>query len=141
MRKCHTLDNKQKENIQREIKECLKNENKIVFVYIHGSFLKSRFRDIDIGIYLNVTPPKKKVLEYELVLEDRLSRNLSYPCDVRVLNRAPLSFRFSVIKHNVLLFSKDECRRADFECLSLVEYHDFDIYRNRYLRDALGIKV
>ena len=141
MRKYYTLDNKQKENIQREIKECLKNENKIVFAYLHGSFLKSRFRDIDIGIYLNVNPPKKKVLEYELVLEDRLSKNLSYPCDVRVLNRAPLSFRFSVIKNNVLLFSKDECRRADFECLSLVEYHDFDIYRNMYLRDALGIKV
>jgi len=46
-----------------------------------------------------------------------------------------------VIKKGVLLFSKDENKRADFECLSMVKYHDFDFYRNRYLRDALGIKL
>jgi len=141
MRKYHTLDKNQKKNIQKEITNCLRDENKIIFAYLHGSFLKDRFRDIDICIYLNVDFSKKKVLEYELVLEDELSRRLSYPCDVRVLNHAPLSFRFSVIKHGVLLFSKNEIKRADFECLSMVEYHDFDFYRNRYLRDALGIKV
>ena len=141
MKKYHNLDKNQKKIIQKKITSCLKDEDKIIFAYLHGSFLEDRFRDIDIGIYLNVDLSKKRVLKYELVLEYELTERLLYPCDIRILNHAPLYFRVSVIKKGVLLFSKDENKRADFECLSMVEYHDFDFYRNRYLRDALGIKL
>ena len=141
MSKYYNMDKNQKEKIQKKITKFLKDEDKILFAYLHGSFLNERFRDIDIGIYIDANLSKKKVLKYELFLEDELSKKLSYPCDIRVLNHAPLSFKFSVIKHGIILLSKNESRRADFECLSIVEYHDFDFYRTRYLRDALGIKV
>ncbi|GAI17576.1 unnamed protein product, partial [marine sediment metagenome] len=83
MKKYHNLDKNQKKIIQKKITSCLKDEDKIIFAYLHGSFLEDRFRDIDVGIYLNVDLSKKRVLKYELVLEDELSERLLYPCDIR----------------------------------------------------------
>jgi uncharacterized protein len=141
MNKYYTITKNEKEKIQKEIIRYLKNKKEIIFVYLHGSFLKDKFRDIDIAIYLDADFTEKKALKYELFLEDELSNKLSYPCDIRILNHTPLSFRFSVIKKGILLFSKNENKRVNFECLSLVKYHDFNFYRKRYLREALGIKV
>ncbi|MBS3749454.1 MAG: hypothetical protein KGY67_07135 [Candidatus Thermoplasmatota archaeon] len=52
------------------------------------------FKDIDISIYINKNLSKKKQLSYELSLEEKLQNIVSYPIDVRILNRAPLSFFF-----------------------------------------------
>lgn len=141
MIKYHKVENNKKEFIQKNITKYLKKDKKIVFAYLHGSFLKEKFRDIDIAIYLNTNFTKKQILKYELDLEEELSRKIDYPCDIRILNNAALSFKFSVIKNGKLLFSKNERNRSDFECLSIVKYHDFDFYRTRYMRDALGLKV
>ncbi|MEF8879628.1 MAG: nucleotidyltransferase domain-containing protein [Candidatus Thermoplasmatota archaeon] len=123
------------------MKKFLKKEKKIVFAYLHGSFLTDTFRDIDIGIYLSNVDSKKKMLDYELYLEERLNSKTGFVFDIRVLNHAPVSFCYSVIKNGEVLFSRDENQRADFESLSWVKYFDFDFYRKRYMRDALGIKV
>ena len=139
--KYHKITKNNKEKIKKEITNILKTEKKIVFSYLHGSFLKNRFQDVDIGIYLRKNPSKKNSLKYELQLEEKISRKIGYSCDVRILNNAPLSFKFSVIKNGIILFSKNESKRADFESISLVKYHDFDFYRNRYMRDVLGIKI
>jgi len=141
MIKPKNIDRNQKENIQKKLINLLKNENNILFSYLHGSFLNEAFRDIDIGIFLNKNFSKKKVLTYELSLEEKLIELIPFPCDVRVINNAPLSFKFSVIKNGIILFSKDESKRSDFESLTFVKYHDFDFYRNRYLREAIGIKI
>jgi len=141
MEKYYKINKDQKENIQKNITKILFNEKKIVFAYLHGSFLKKRFRDVDIGIYINKDLSNEQILKYELHLEEEISTKINYPIDIRVLNKAPLSFRFSVIKNGIILFSKDESKRTDFECLSLVKYHDFNFYRNRYMRGALGIKI
>ena len=109
-----------------------------MFAYLHGSFLEDYFRDIDIAIYLNTE--KKNVL-YALNLERELEEEVGFPVDVRILNHAPLSFKFGVIEQGVLLFSKDEERLCDFESLTIVEYHDFKFHREIYRREALGIEV
>jgi len=141
MRKIYSIDRNNKENIQKKITNFLEDEERIVFAYLHGSFFKEKFRDIDLAVYLNINLSKKEILKYELHLEREISRKVNYPCDIRVLNNSPLSFRFSVIKNGIILFSRNECKRSDFECLSIVEYHDFNFYRNRYMGSALGIKI
>jgi len=141
MIKYHKITENNRKKIQSEISKYLKKEKNILFVYLHGSFLQKKFRDIDIGIYLSKVFTKKQVLKYELYLETQMSNKFGYEFDVRVLNHAPLSFKFKVIKNSILLFSKDEKIRVDFESLSFVKYHDFELYRNMYLREAFGIKV
>ena len=137
--KIYAASRKDKDKIQRMIVDILKERKEIIFAYLHGSFVKDDFRDIDIAIYLNEGMDKKNILKYELFLERVLEEELSLPVDVRVLNNAPLSFRFKVIKGGELLFSRDEKLWCDFECLTFVKYHDFDFHRKTYRREALDI--
>lgn len=141
MRKPAKITTQKKREIQKIITAQLQKEKQILFSYLHGSFLQHEFRDIDIGIYTDKNLSKKKQLSYELSLEEKLQNIVSYPIDVRILNRSPLSFCFSVIKNGTLLFSKDEDKRIDFETITFVKYHDFDFYRERYRREALGIHL
>ena len=131
----------QKRKIQKMIVTMLQKENHILFAYLHGSFLQNEFRDIDIGIYTEKNLSKKNKLSYELSFEEKLQHHIFYPVDVRILNNAPLSFCFSVIKNGIVLFSNDEDKRIDFETRIFSKYHDFDFYRERYRREALGIHL
>lgn len=141
MNKFYWINDDQRKRIQKKIVGHLKKKDEIIFAYLHGSFLKNNFRDVDVSVYLDGEISKKKVLDYEMGLESELDKILSYPFDVRVLNHAPLSFRFRVIKDGFLLFSRDEDKRTDFECLTMVEYHDFGIFRKMYLREGVGIEI
>ena len=134
------IDKGQKQDIKKRVADFLKKRPEIISAYLHGSFLEGDFRDIDVAVYLTGIS-KGEALQYELNLENELGRLTNLWADVRILNHAPLSFRFSVIKNGTLLFSKDERIRCDFECLTIVEYHDFDFLRGIYRKEALGIKV
>jgi predicted nucleotidyltransferase len=134
------MTNQEATEIQDKIRHFLEQRGEILFAYLHGSFLEGDFRDIDIAVFLTERG-KKEALEYELNLESELKDLTGFSADVRSLDHSPLSFRFNVMKNGVLLFSRDEAVRTDFECLSIVEYHDLDFHRKRYREEALGIKV
>ena len=133
--KVHTLNDIQKREIINKLTRLLKEREEIVFAYLHGSFLTHDFRDIDIAIYLK----EDEDVLYEVELGVELEKILKFPVDVRVLNSAPLTFRFKVIKDGLLLFSRDEKIRSNFEALTISEYHDFSYFRKRYRREVLGI--
>ena len=136
----HVISKERKEDIKKKVTDFLQKKSDINFAYLHGSFLEGDFRDIDVAVYLTGIS-KGEALQYELNLENELSKFTDFLADVRILNHAPLSFRFGVIKNGILLFSGDERIRCDFECLTIVEYHDFDFLRGIYRREALGVKV
>jgi len=136
----HVINKEQKEDIKKKVTDFLQKRPEINFAYLHGSFLESNFRDIDVAVYLTKIS-KREALQYELNLESELGKLTGFSADVRMLNHASLSFRFNVVRSGILLFSKDERIRCDFECLTIVEYHDFDFLRKMYRREALGIKV
>ena len=135
------IDKVSKKAVKEAIREVLKNHEEILFAYLHGSFVKKdAFHDIDVAIYLERMPAS--VLEYELQMETDLMKALrKYIIDVRVLNGAPLSFKYNVIKDGIVLLSKDDDKRADFEEKTIVLYLDFLPYRKLYLRETLGVEV
>ena len=136
-----SIDKVSKKAVKEAIREMLKKHEEILFAYLHGSFVKKdAFRDIDVAIYLERMPAS--VLEYELQMETDLMKALrKYIVDVRVLNGAPLSFKYNVIKDGIVLLSKDDDKRADFEEKTIVFYLDFLPYRKLYLRETLGVEV
>lgn len=140
MKRIHRIIKSQSLEIGREITSFLESKEEIVFAYLHGSFLTGNFRDIDMALFLTGRG-NNQILQYELEMGNRLEKITKFPSDVRVLNYAPLPFRFNVIKNGILLFSKDERIRTDFECLSIAEYHDLDFLRKSYREEALGIEV
>lgn len=136
----YELSKEQKEKIKGKLRHFLERKSEIVLAYLYGSFLEGDFRDIDVAAYLTEIS-KGEALQYELNMENELKELIGFPFDVRILNYAPLPFRFNVIKNGILLLSKDERVRCDFECLTIVEYHDFDFLRSIYRREAVGINV
>ncbi|MCD6210636.1 MAG: nucleotidyltransferase domain-containing protein, partial [Methanophagales archaeon] len=89
------IDKVSKKAIEETIREVLKKHKEILFAYLHGSFVKKNtFHDIDVAVYLEKMPVS--VLEYELEMETELMKALrKYTIDVRVLNGAPLSFKYN----------------------------------------------
>jgi hypothetical protein len=59
------------------------------------------------------------------------------PVDVRVLNGAPLSFQYHVIKDGQVIVDHNPDIRADYEGRVLKQYFDFSRFRMRYLKEVM----
>ena len=128
----------EKKFIVERIKAYLRSRPDILFAYLHGSFFSgNRFRDIDIAVYLK--PAFSFSLQAELEMEAELSKRVKkYPVEVRVLNHAPLSFRYNVFKNGEPVVVVDDDLRCDFMEATLSQYFDFAPFRKMYLKEALG---
>lgn len=124
-----------KENISKE---------PILFAYLFGSFVTNqKFNDIDVAVFVDVNKiSEKSLFKYEVALEQRLADILNeYAIDVRVLNNAPISFKYQVIKNSSPIYVYDEDAMVDFEVLTYSMYFDFAALRKEYLKEVLGAKV
>jgi predicted nucleotidyltransferase len=121
------------------LSQTLSQRNEILFAYLHGSFLESKtFQDIDVAVYLEETTKHDiNIIEYEIALSLLVEKQLRIPADVRVLNWAPLSFRYNVSR-GLLLLSRDELKREDFLCATWMEYFDFLPISKAYVREVLS---
>jgi len=139
--KKHNPAPEEKKKITDTVKGLLAGRREIDFAFIHGSFVTAEsFGDIDVAVYLaeEITGPP---VNYEIALEMDLEKTLKYPVDVRILNAAPLSFQYQVIKNGAVLFERDADRRADFQAGTIDRYLDFAPFRKRYLKEVLGLEV
>lgn len=127
-----------KEAITEDIKAFCREQPDIIFAYLHGSFRKAdRFRDIDVALFLkNPTP---STLQDEIRLETELAKVIKrFPVEIRVLNHAPLSFRYNVIKDGSTIAVVDDALRCEFVETTLRDYFDFAPFRKMYLKEALS---
>lgn len=132
-----------REAVLAALRERLLQEDTVAFAYAHGSFLTGRpCHDVDLAVYSSAE--ENSDLSYELGLEvelERILREAGYPLpvDVRLLNRAPLAFRYRVIREGILLLSRDEALQVDFETRTFSQYFDFAPFQRAYLREVLGL--
>ena len=137
----HSLKLSQKEAVVNKISSYLHGEcGEITAAYLFGSFVtEDSFSDIDLGVITNVEP--ESPLNYELNLESKLERVIKYPIDIRIINRAPLSFSQSVIRNGRIVVDRDPNMRADFEGLILKQYFDFAPFHRGYLQEVINAPV
>jgi len=126
-----------KEEIIQKLKNFLYEEREIIFAYLHGSFLnENEFNDVDIALYLDKKALKKiNPVDLEISLSLRLEKDVKVPVDVKILNDAPLCFRYQATRR-YLLFSRDDSIREDFLVRTWSEYFDFIPVSKIYLREA-----
>lgn len=130
MKKKIKMNRDKKEEVVSKIKEYLNKREEVLFAYIFGSFVRSdEFSDIDIALYVDGERP----LKYEFEIEDDLEAMLKIPIDVRVINNAPVSFSYGVLKDGLLI--KDNDIRSDFQAMKFKEYMDYVHLRDAYIRD------
>lgn len=126
---------KEKEAFIRMISDILNAKEYILFAYIYGSFVsQDTFKDIDVGLFISDIK-KKSPLRLELDLEGEIGETVGIPVDIRIINDAPLSFVYNVLKNGILIVDRYRSMRSDFEGLIFKKYFDFKHLRNEYLRE------
>ena len=106
----------QRKTMIKKLRESLEKRDEIIFAYVHGSFAEGlSFKDIDVAVYVDEkTVTIKDAIDYGLEISaiTELESGLT-PLDIKVINYAPVGFRYYATK-GILLFSKDEEIRCNF---------------------------
>jgi len=127
------LANDEKEKIKKNLIKIIQNKEEVIFAYLHGSFLINGFNDIDLAFFVNAIVD---TLDYEISVSLEIEKQIHFPIDVKVLNHAPLGFKYEVTKGE-LLFSRDEEIRTDFIEKVWNQYLDFKPIEKEILMDML----
>jgi predicted nucleotidyltransferase len=140
----HALNGARRKKVLKVLAEALAKEQGLCVAYVYGSFVENDpFHDIDLALYYHPTPEFNlldRELDLEVTLEEALIEvGFRIPVDVRIINHAPLSFQYGVIKNGEILLVRDDDRRVDFEVLTLSKYFDFAPFRAAYLKEVLGL--
>jgi hypothetical protein len=126
-----------KEKLIERLKDFLRSRDEVVFAYVFGSFLEGKtFHDIDIGIYLSEIPQEQST-HYGLALSQTLSSKLRIPVDARILNFAPASFLYHVIRGK-LIIERDEEVSAKLTERTIQRYLDLKPLVYRGIKEAFG---
>ena len=117
----------------------LETRQEIVLAVLHGSFLLAgTYRDIDVAVWLGPgLPSPGERFRYALDLSVSLHLGLGLPIDVRVLNDAPLAFRYHALQGRPLV-TRDETFLDELRARTWDDYLDFQPHARQYLREALG---
>lgn len=108
----YTVSPAQREQIYLRLRSELEREPGVQFAYLYGSVLESdRIHDVDVGLFLDETAAARKasILDNLSVM---LHAAVNVPVDIRVLNEAPLSFLYHVLRGR-LLSCRDEAFLTD----------------------------
>ena len=127
------LASKEKEKIKINLIEIIQNKEEVIFAYLHGSFLSNGFNDIDLAFFVSEI---EDILDYEISVSLDIEKQIHFPIDVKVLNPAPLGFKYEVTKGE-LLFSRDEEIRTSFLEKTWHQYLDFKPIEKEILMDMM----
>lgn len=131
----------QREQVLDAFGRALQARSDVLFAYAHGSFLEDRpVHDVDIAVYLvpaaaHDTPFPSSDLAGEL--QRVLPAGLRLPVDVRLLNDAPVGFRYHAFRGR-LLYSRDEEVRAALVERTIRTYLDLEPILHRALKEAMA---
>ncbi len=139
--KFYQMSPAQKQQVVETIINALMPRKEIMFAFIYGSFHdldedNLPFRDIDVGLYVAGMAEKAGVY-YGFDLSERLSSLVKTPVDVRVINFAPLTFQFHVVRGQ-LIIDNDEDARCAFTEHVVRHYLDMEPLYIRAIKEAFG---
>ena len=123
------------EEIRKKAEKVLKAHKEVSAAYLYGSVARGQARkgsDIDIGLLLSRGYEPEPMYEAHLSLE--LEKALDADTEAKVLNGGGLIFLHQVLKHGMLLFSRDEKARIDFETDTYSRYLDRKYFYDQYNR-------
>jgi uncharacterized protein len=94
--------------------------------YVFGSYLcRERFRDVDIAVLLDEDADHQTFGAGAVGCRIGEAMRLGCDVDLKVLNHAPIEFRYAVIRNGSLFFARNEIERIRFEMLVTDQYLDY----------------
>ena len=135
LEKLYSVTPQMRERIVDILSAEIAREPRIAFAFVYGSLLEQdAVHDVDLGIYLDAKPPSAS-MEYMLELSARLSQLARIPVDVRILNEAPNSFVYHVLRGR-LIYCRDETQVSDVIEGTAARYLDIAPVLRRATREA-----
>ncbi len=103
----HRADSEQRREIEESLAGELAGVGDLAFAYTYGSYADMEpFHDIDVGVYLKDV--QREETQRALALSEQLSNRVGKPVDVRILNFAPVSFLFHVLRGKLIVCRDDD---------------------------------
>jgi predicted nucleotidyltransferase len=116
----------------------LSDHPEVHFAILFGSAVEGEhFRDLDVGILVDrAHVPAERDWDYAFDLADALRSAVQYPVDVRVINDAPLPFRYNVSRGVPLVVHDPEALYTFLE-RTWDDWLDFKPIAMRYLEEMV----
>jgi predicted nucleotidyltransferase len=121
--------------LTEHLRKYLDDQKDILFVYLYGSAIYDPALpggDIDLAVYLkpsNMEVYIKKENELTAFLISQLDTD---EIDLRILNVLPLVFQYGILKEGILVLSRDEIQRTDFETSVMIRFFELKPYLDEY---------
>lgn len=134
------------EDIFTKLRRFFSRKREVEFAYLFGSLAKgknNKLSDIDIAVYVdeNIVNKKSYSFGYEAsLIADLMDELHTNDIDVVLLNRATPLLAHRVIRDGIVLCSKNDPKRINFQVHSLQQYIDTEKIRHikeKYLRERL----
>lgn len=136
-RKQFALSDAEKVKIIARLEELFEKERRIQFAYLFGSFIENiPFHDIDIGVGGRGLS-SKNAAGFSVELSKKINHRLNYPIDIRVLNFAPIPFRFHAVSGR-LIYLKNEQVHSEFLEDTMRRYLDIQPILYRATKEAFA---
>ena len=113
----------------------LAQQEDVIAAYLFGSVARDqagRCSDVDVAVLLDSGLGPEESVERQLELMVALDDFADREVQVTVLNRAPPSLAYQVIREGILLHERNRPQRIAFEVHSTRVYFDFKPFLERY---------
>lgn len=121
---------------EKEVKEFLQKQDQVELAYLFGSVAQQRagkLSDVDLAIFLDESLDKYERFKIKLRLISDLEDILKTDrLDLVIMNDAPISLNFEIIKANYPLFIRDKNLKVDLEQYIMSRYLDRQYYNKRW---------
>lgn len=128
-----------------DVGEFLESQRYVRLAYLFGSYAQGKegpLSDVDVAVLVDQRLSESSRFDLRLKLIKRISEILrvkeSGRLDVVVMNDAPLSLNYEIIKEGRVLFAKDVEERVEMESKILSKYLDRRYYERRGLAEFLN---
>jgi len=115
--------------------------DEVVLAYLFGSHARGQAwarSDVDVAILLEGCPDDDHCLDVRMELIGGLTDLLDTDeVDVLILNQAPSTLRYAVLRDGVLLFCRDRQSMIEFRVQTVNQYLDFKPILDRHKRAIL----
>jgi predicted nucleotidyltransferase len=140
-REAYNMMEKKLTGQDKRITDYLNKQERVKLAYLFGSVAEGRegkLSDVDMGVLLDESLNKKEKFNLQLKLISELTSILKTDrIDLIVMNNAPISLNYEIIKANHPLLVRNEGQKIDCEHRILSRYLDRRYYDKRWAAEFL----
>ncbi|RPJ00179.1 MAG: hypothetical protein EHM36_14995 [Deltaproteobacteria bacterium] len=122
-------------DLAEQLRESLQDAKDVFFAYLYGSAAHDPLLsggDIDIAVYLEPSDTEEYVRKEAKLTALLISKLGTDDIDLRILNVLPLVLQYGILKEGILILSRDDAERVEFETSVMIRFFELKPYLEEY---------